>query len=62
MWAFHTSCNYISIIGKRFADAGMGDLVVEAGILGEGSVERMMSGKQYNNGIRVPTCHRGKVS
>ena len=53
MGAFHTSCNYMSIIGKRFADAGMRDLVVEACILGEGSVERMMNGKHYNNGIRV---------
>ena len=43
----------MSVIGKRSSDSGMRELVVEAGILGEGSAERALSGKYYNSGIRV---------
>ena len=31
----------------------MRELVVETGILGEGSAERALSGKHYNSGIKV---------
>ena len=32
---FHTICNLLSIIGKRFQDAGLRDLCVEAGIMAQ---------------------------
>ena len=32
-------CNFLGIIGKRFKDAGLRDLGVEAGVLAEGSIE-----------------------
>ena len=41
------------MIGKRFSNSGMRELVVEAGILGEESAERALSGKHHNSGIRV---------
>ena len=34
MGAFHTACIFIAVIGKRFADAGLRDLIVEARFLG----------------------------
>ena len=34
MGAFHTSCIFLAVIGKRFADAGLRDLIVEANLLG----------------------------
>ncbi len=34
MGAFHTSCIFLSVIGKRFADAGLRDLIVEANLVG----------------------------
>ena len=50
--AFHIMCIYIAVIGKRFGDAGLCD-VVESNILGESSVDKMLKGKHYNNATRV---------
>ena len=53
---FHTICNLLSIIGKRFQDAGLRDLCVEAGIMAEGSVSSALEGKRYNRAVRVHKC------
>ena len=45
---FHTMCIFIAVIGKRFADAGLRDIVIEANLLGESSVDQMFKGKHYN--------------
>ena len=34
MGAFHTSCIFIAVIGKRFADAGLRDWIIEANLSG----------------------------
>ena len=34
---FHTICNFMSILGKRFIDAGLRKICVKSGILGAGS-------------------------
>ena len=51
--AFHTICIFIAVIGKRFADAILRDLVIESNLLRESSVEQMLKGKHYNNAMRV---------
>jgi hypothetical protein len=51
--AFHTMCIFLAVIGKRFGDAGLRDLVIESNLLGESSVEQMLRGKHYNNAMRV---------
>ena len=53
MGAFHTICNLLAIIGKRFKDAGLRDIVVESGIIAEGSIDRVMEGRKYNRGVRL---------
>ena len=53
MGAFHTLCNALSILGKRFRDAGLKDICVEAGIVAEGSVNGVLVGKHYNRAVRV---------
>ena len=35
MGMLHTVCNLLSIIGKRFCDAGLRDLGVESGVIAE---------------------------
>ncbi|KAL8570914.1 hypothetical protein ACOMHN_023587 [Nucella lapillus] len=42
--------------GKRFQDAGLGDLCVESGILAGGSVAGVFEGKAYKRGGRVHKC------
>ena len=53
MAVFHTICNYLGIIGKRFLDAGLRDLAVESEVIAEGSVDRVLNGQQYNRGVRL---------
>ena len=50
---FHTIFNVLSIIGKRFQDAGLRDICIEFGILAEGSVSSIIEGKMYNRAVRV---------
>ena len=54
--AFHTICNLMSIIGKRFEDAGLKDLCIESGVIAEGSIQNVLTGKMYNRGVRVHKC------
>ena len=53
MGAFHTICNFMSILGKRFQDGGLHDICIESGILGEGSINGVTDGRMYNHAIRV---------
>ena len=45
---FHTLCTLISVIGKRFQDAGLKDLFMEAGVVAEGFVSAVLEGRKYN--------------
>ena len=53
MGSFHFSCVFLTIIGKRFAGSGLRDLLVESGVLAEGSVDGVLPGKHYNRGVRA---------
>jgi len=53
MGVFHTICTLLRILGKRFADAGLRDLLVEAGVVAQGSVSTMLEGRHYNRGVRA---------
>ena len=41
---FHRIFNLLSIIGKRFQDAGLRDICIESGIIAEGSVSDVLEG------------------
>lgn len=56
MGEFHTMCNFMAIIGKRFQDAGLRDLCIESGLITGGSVDAVMDGRHYNRGIRIHKC------
>ena len=53
---FHTICNLMSIIGRCFEDAGLNDLSIESGVIAEGSIQNVLTGKMYNQGVRVHKC------
>ena len=53
MGTFHTICNALSILGKRFWDAGLKDICIEAGIVAEGSINGVLDGKHYDRAVRV---------
>jgi len=52
---FHTIFNLLSIIGKRFQDAGLRDICTESGTIAEGSVSDVLEGdlKSYRSSSQV---------
>ena len=52
MGGFHTSMVFMGVIGKRFGDAGLHDIMVESGVVGPAAIATTLSGKHYNRGIR----------
>ena len=53
MGGFHACCIFISVIGKRFGAAGLKEIIVEADLIGTGSVEATLKGKHYNRAMRI---------
>ena len=50
---FHTALTFISVVGKRYEESGLEDLLIESGVYGSNSVMRIMNGKAYNKGVRA---------
>ena len=40
------------VIGKRFGDAGLHDMLVESGVVGPAAISTVVSGKHYNRAVR----------
>jgi hypothetical protein len=49
---FHVIMCFLGIIGKRFQDGGLRDILIESNIVAEGSINGVLSGKHYNRSIR----------
>ena len=52
---FHLVCAYLKMVGKKMAGSGLSDVLLEAGLIGSGSVHRVLSGKHYE---RAMHCHK----
>ena len=52
MGEFHTCMAFLSCIGKRFGDAGLQDILIEADVIAAGSVGGVVTGHHYNRSIR----------
>ena len=53
MGTFHTICNTLSILGKRFGDGGLKYILIESQIVEEGSINGVIDGKYYNRAVRA---------
>ena len=53
---FHATCVFLGATGKQFGDAGLKDVMVETGILGEDTAQKVLRGKHYNNGKSTRLC------
>ena len=51
--AFHFACSFLGIIGKRFRDAGLENILIESDVIATGSVNEVLEGKHYNRSIRM---------
>ncbi|KAJ8048474.1 hypothetical protein HOLleu_00803 [Holothuria leucospilota] len=50
---FHTSMAYMACIGSRFGDAGLRDVLIESGVVAQGSIKGVLSGHHYNRSVRT---------
>ena len=48
---FHMIMMYLGIIGKKFSDVGLKDLIIQSDVVATGSVDKALSGKMYNRSI-----------
>ena len=53
MGAFHMCCTLLAVIGKRFGDAGLSDILIESEVIAAGSLSGVLEGKHYNRGVRA---------
>ena len=53
MGIFDLHMVFMSILNKRFGDAGLRDALVQSSIVAEGSVDSALGGKSYNCSIRL---------
>ena len=53
MGAFYIACTLLAVIGKRFRDAGLEDIIIESEMIGIGSVNGALLGKHCNRGMRL---------
>ena len=53
MGMFHMLTMFMSILNKRFADTGLRDILIQRGVIAEGSADRALCGKMYNRGVRT---------
>ena len=52
---FHVVCAYFKMIGKKMEGTGLSYILLEAGLIGSGSVTGVMTGKHYS---RAMHCHK----
>ena len=53
--SFHLICAYLKMIGNKMNESGLADVLLEAGIMSVGSMNGVMSGKNYSRAIN---CHK----
>ena len=53
MGGFHIALNFLAVIGKRFQDSGLEDLLVESEMYGGSTASVLLKGQSYNRGVRA---------
>ena len=53
MGMIHVLMMFMHILSKRFSAAGLRDVLIQSGVIAEGSVDEALSGKMDNRGVRL---------
>lgn len=53
--SFHLCCAYLKMTGKKMMGSGFTDILIEAGLMSAGSMDGVVSGKNYSRSIN---CHK----
>ena len=51
--AFHIMCSYMEALRKMMTGSGFEDILIEAGVCASGSIDKIMSGKHFNQAMRI---------
>ena len=54
MGGFHIALNYLSLLGKKYTNSGLEELLIGSGVYAAGTTSVVMFGKSYNRGIQAP--------
>ena len=57
MGAFHVACIFMTVIGKRFQDGGLRDMLTESEVMGIGATQQVLNGKHYNRAVHQLVLH-----
>ena len=52
---FHLACAFMKMLGKKMEGSGFSDVLMEAGLIGSGSLQGVLSGKHYDRALH---CHK----
>lgn len=52
MGSFHVITTFLAVIGKRYAAAGLVDILIESGVIAYGSMNGVLDGRHYNRAIK----------
>ena len=44
---------FLAVIGKKYEESGLQDILLESEVYGRNSVGRLLHGKAYNKGVRL---------
>ena len=50
---FHITMTFLAVIGKKYEESGLEDMLIESRYYGSNSVVRLLHGKAYNKGVRA---------
>ena len=53
MGALQMPCTLLAVIGKRFGDAGLPDILIESEVIAPRSLPGVLDGKHYNKSVRA---------
>ncbi|KAK3746863.1 hypothetical protein QZH41_000037 [Actinostola sp. cb2023] len=53
MGGFHIALNFLAVIGKKYEESGIEDVLIESGLYGSNSTMALLKGKSYNRGVRA---------
>jgi hypothetical protein len=52
---------YFKMIGKKMEGTGLSDILLEAGLIGSGSVTGVMTGKHYSRATALVSCRMSQM-
>ncbi len=52
LWGFHIAQNFLDLLGKKYNNSRLEDLLIESGVYAAGTTSALMKGKSYNRGIQ----------